>query len=248
MCVCYIIPRFIAILDANVIDTGQRFPFYLYDEKGYRRFDAITDAGLAHFRNHYPDRMFTKQDLFYYCYGLLHSPDYRARFTANLAKQLPRIPAVSTAAGFWEFSQAGRALADLQLDYETIQPYPATLESSATAPEHYRVEKMKYGKRKENGKAVKDRATIHYNHRITVSDIPLGAYEYVVNGKSAIDWVMERQCVKIDKASGIRNDANDWAVETMGNPKYPLELLLRIITVSLKTMEIVDNLPRLDMQ
>lgn len=107
---------------------------------------------------------------------------------------------------------------------------------------------MKYAKRKENGKAVKDRATIHYNHRITVSDIPLEAYRYVVNGKSAIDWVMERQCVKIDKASGIGNDANDWAIQTMGNPKYPLELLLRIITVSLKTMEIADNLPRLDMQ
>jgi len=124
--------------------------------------------------------------------------------------------------------------------------YPATVESTATKPEHYRVEKIKYGKTKQEGKSVKDPATIVYNPRITVKDIPPAAYGYVVNGKPAIDWVVERQSVKTDKASGITNDANDWAMETMGNPKYPLELLLRVITVSLETMKIVDNLPRLD--
>nr|VFJ97480.1 MAG: hypothetical protein BECKLFY1418A_GA0070994_10703 [Candidatus Kentron sp. LFY] len=124
--------------------------------------------------------------------------------------------------------------------------YPATVESTATLPAHYRVEKMKYAKRKQNGKNINDPTTILYNHRITVKDIPLEAYRYVVNGKPAIDWVMERQCVKTDKASGIKNDANDWACDTMNNPKYPLELLLRVITVSLRTMEIVDNLPNLE--
>jgi predicted helicase len=106
----------------------------------------------------------------------------------------------------------------------------------------YRVEKMKFGK---SGKE-KDRTTIHYNDSIMVRGIPLEAYDYVVNGKPAIEWVMERQAVKTDKASGIVNDANDWATETMGNPRYPLELLLRVVTVSLETMKIVKALPPLD--
>jgi predicted helicase len=89
-------------------------------------------------------------------------------------------------------------------------------------------------------------STVLYNHKITVSGIPLSAYEYVVNGKPAIDWVMERQCVKTDKDSGIVNDANDWANETMHNPRYPLELLLRVVTVSLEAMRVVNALPGLD--
>ena len=213
---------------------------------GYTRRDAITDQGLAHFRAAYPGEDITRQDIFYYCYGLLHSEDYRARYANNLAKQLPRIPAVSTAVGFWEFSRAGRALAELHLNYETVEMYPATIQSSASAPEHYRVEKMRYGKTKQDGKSVKDLTTIVYNHRITVTDIPLAAYDYAVNGKPAIDWVVERQSVKTDKASGIVNDANDYAIQTMNNPKYPLELLLRVITVSLETRKIVDNLPALE--
>jgi predicted helicase len=106
----------------------------------------------------------------------------------------------------------------------------------------YRVEQMKYGKQ---GKE-KDKTTLIYNARITLTGIPLAAYDYVVNGKPALDWVVERQCVKTDKASGIVNDANDWAIDTMGNPKYPLELFMRVITVSLDTMKIVEALPPLD--
>nr|VFJ74268.1 MAG: Helicase conserved C-terminal domain-containing protein [Candidatus Kentron sp. FW] len=247
----------------HTLDSCQCFPLYLYESaqtpapdlftdaspnapSGYTRRDGITDEGLAHFRAAYPDEAITKQDLFYYCYGLLHSPDYRLRYANNLAKELPRIPAVKSAADFREFARAGRALADLHLHYETVDMYPATIDSTASAPEHYRVEKMRYGKTKENGKTVKDLTTIVYNHRITVKDIPPEAYDYVVNGKPAMDWVMERQCVKTDKKSGIENDANHWATETMHNPKYPLELLLRVITVSLETMRIVGNLPELD--
>ena len=246
----------------HTLDTGQCFPRYLYEPTpetkqadlladtnappSYTVRDAITDEGLAHFQGHYPEETITKEDLFYYIYGLLHSEDYRNRYANNLAKELPRIPAVRTAADFWEFSRAGRDLAHLHLNYETVEPYPAILESTATESAHYRVEKMRYGKRKENGKTVKDLSTIVYNHRITVKDIPVTTYDYVVNGKPAIDWVVERQCVKTDKASGIVNDANDYAIRTMNNPKYPLELLLRVITVSLETMAIVDNLPKLD--
>ncbi len=120
--------------------------------------------------------------------------------------------------------------------------YPATVTGGGQNPDDYRALKMKYGKRGKD----KDLTTLHYNNKITVTGIPLEAYEYVVNGKPALDWVVERQCVSTHKDSGIVNDANDWAIETMGNPKYPLELFLRVITVSLETMKIVRNLPKLD--
>nr|VFK58143.1 MAG: Predicted helicase [Candidatus Kentron sp. TUN] len=227
------------------IEKGQCFPLYLYDQDGTNRRDAITDAGLAHFQNTYPEAI-TKEDIFYYCYGLLHAEDYRARYAANLTKQLLRIPAIKGIDGFKAFTRAGRELAHLHLNYETVEPYPDTVESRATEPDHYRVEKMRYAKTKQDGKTVNDRTGIVYNHRITVKDIPLAAYRYIVNGKSAVDWVMERQCVKTDKKSGITNDANRWAIETMNNPKYPLELLLRVITVSLETMKVVDGLQGLE--
>ena len=136
----------------------------------------------------------------------------------------------------------GRELAKLHIGYETVEPYPAQVLAPGRdelKPEDFRVTKMRYGK---NGKD-KDLTTLHYNNIITIKDIPLEAYEYVVNGKPALDWVVERQCVKTDKDSGIVNDANDWAIETMGDPKYPLGLFLRVITVSLRTMEIVKGLP-----
>jgi predicted helicase len=133
-------------------------------------------------------------------------------------------------------------LAELHLNYETVGPYPVNIEAKGPLSDaDYRVEKMKYGK---NGKD-KDLTTLHYNAKITLSGIPLEAYEYLVNGKPALDWVVERQCVKTDKDSGIVNDANDWAIETMNNPRYPLELFQRVITVSLETMKIVKTLPSL---
>ena len=206
----------------------------------YKRRDAITDDGLAHFNAAYPNEKVTKEDVFYYVYGLLHSPDYQARYADNLSKELPRIPHVKTAADFWAFSQAGRALADWHLNYETTQPYPLTIEAKGSlADADYRVEKMKFAKKG-------DKTTVIYNGTITIKDIPDAAWEYVVNGKAALDWVMERQREKTDKDSGIVNDANDWAIETMGNPKYPLELFQRVVTVSLETQKIVASLPKLD--
>lgn len=233
----------------------QCFPLYLYDEaaqasdddlfaepveSGLRRRDAITDAGLAHFNTAYPGEQIGKEDLFYYVYSILHSPDYRERYADNLSKELPRIPAVKKAVDFWAFSKAGRALAELHLNYETVAPYPLTIEAKDTLTNaDYRVEKMKFAKKG-------DKTTVIYNHRITLKGIPEAAWDYVVNGKAALDWVMERQAVRIDKASGIVNDANDWANETMGNPKYPLELFQRVVTVSLETQKIVKALPKLD--
>nr|MBA3486810.1 damage-inducible protein [Lysobacter sp.] len=253
--------------DLGLVGVGQCFPQFVYDNvdeevmdtaaqpglfnsgappvgtKGRR--DCLTDEGLAYFQTAYPGEMISKEDVFYYVYGLLHSPDYRERYADNLAKELPRIPRVKTAADFWAFSQAGRDLAELHLNYETVPMYAGANVDSGGKPliaADYRVEKMKYGKRGKD----KDVSTLIYNHRVTVTGIPREAYEYVVNGKPALDWVVERQCVKTDKDSGIVNDANDWAIETMQNPRYPLELFLRVITVSLETMKIVRGLPKLD--
>lgn len=258
------------IPDLHFIDTGQCFPLYLYDDpnetkapsqsqgnlfdapapepKQRTRRDAITDEGLQHFQSAYPGEKISKEDLFYYIYGLLHSEQYRAWYADNLAKELPRIPRVKLAADFWAFSKAGRELAKLHIGYESVEPYPATVSIAGgktlddCTPLDFRVEKMRYGK---NGKE-KDLTTLHYNSKITVTGIPPKAYEYVVNGKPALDWVVERQCVKTDKDSGIVNDANDWAIETMHNPRYPLELFLRVITVSLETLKIVKALPTLE--
>jgi len=254
---------------------AQYFPLYLYDDAveetapdlfnragtkkaGRTRREAITDNGLAHFQAAYPGEKITKEDIFYYVYGLLHSPAYREKYADNLSKELPRIPCVKKAADFWKFSKSGRALAALHIDYETVDMYPATVEvdgkQSPLLPGEkgpgdevrFRVEKMRWGKQKIDGKARDDKTTLIYNNHITVTGIPEDAQAYVVNGKSALDWVVERQCVKTDKDSGIVNDANDWAIETMHNPRYPLELFLRVITVSLETMKIVNNLPALD--
>lgn len=260
-----------AIPSLHMVDIGgsQCFPRYLYDNVGsvekqgpqgdllatatdgadLQRNDAITDGGLARFEAVYPDETITKDDLFYYVYGLLHSEDYRVRFEDNLNKELPRIPAVKSSADFWTFVTAGRKLADLHCGYELADPYPVYFsrgESSLIPPadpvSFYHVEQMKFG-----GKRPKlDKTTIVYNSHITLTGIPIEAYDYVVNGKSAIEWVMERQCVKTDKASGIVNDANRYAIETMGDPAYPLKLLQRVITVSLATIGIVKALPALE--
>ena len=185
-----------------------------------------------------------KEDIFYYVYGLLHSTDYRERYADNLAKELPRIPCMKTGNDFWAFTLAGRKLADLHLNYETVAPYPVTVDTNGKqlADADYRVEQMKYGK---EGKE-KYLTTLHYNAKITMKGIPLEAYDYVVNGKPALDWVVERQRMKTDKEGGIVHDANDWAIETVGNARYPLKLFQRVITVSLETMKIVRSLLPLD--
>ena len=256
-------------------DGAQCFPLYIYEsiedsddslfvngkdntQHGFRRRHAISDEVLQDFRSRYSAADISSEDVFYFVYGLLHSESYRSAFASDLNKELPRIPAVKKFEDFQAFSQAGRDLAHWHLDYETVDCHPVTLDFTAgdTAPkslkackdEHFYVRKMKFPKVKdpETGKRVADKTTVIYNDYITVRDIPLEAYDYVVNGKSAIEWVMERQAVTTDKKSGIVNDANLWATETMNNAAYPLELLMRVITVSLETMNIVDSLPELD--
>src|SRR5690606_21524509 len=195
----------------------QCYPQWLYEEvsedaegelalsvsapRGLVRRDAITDAGLAHFQAAHPGHPITKDDLFYYVYGLLHSPDYRERFADNLSKELPRMPAMARYEDFRAFVEAGRQLGDLHCDYDEAEPYPVTIAQGALELAHipdpvsfYRVEKMRFGGKRPN----LDKSTIIYNANITITGVPLEAYDYVVNGKSAIDWVMERQVVKTD--------------------------------------------------
>lgn len=261
------IGQFVLMVDTITelqIDGGaQCFPLYLYSPStaqtsqeelfdgsapiaANQRRDAITDKGLAHFISTFPGgQTIGKEDLFYYTYGLLHSADYRALFADDLGKDIPRIPRVKKEVDFWAFATAGRRLGDLHVNYEAQSECPdvaveAKLPSDKRKhAEAFRVTKMKFG-------PGKDKSIIIYNEFITVRNIPLEAYEYVVNGKSAIEWVMERQSVTTDKDSGIVKDANDWATETVGDPRYPLSLLLRIITVSLETMKVVKSLPALD--
>lgn len=251
-----------AIPDYEISGKSQCFPLYWYEERKasqaslfddgkdkYIRHDAITDFILKRAQGQYGPKV-TKEDIFYYVYGFLHCPTYRETFANDLKKMLPRLPLVEKAEDFWAFSRAGRELADLHLNYEQV---PASKEvvvdwhnmlpgiADTDTPEKlYRVVQMKFAK---NGKD-KDKSVIEYNPYITLRNIPLRAYDYVVNGKSAIEWIMERYCDKVDKKSGIRNDANQWGIEH-GNPKYPLELLQSIITLSIKTLNIIDNLPKM---
>lgn len=237
-------------------------------KKVYTRRDAITDEALAVFREAYPHAFdginrrtieqaktdglssaaansearfeIAKVDIFYYIYGILHSPEYRKRFESNLRKELPRIP---LAEDFVAFCRAGRELAHLHLDYEEIEPW-ASIEEDGDSVNPGRTEKMKFGKCKkteENPKG-QDMTVLHVAENMTLRNIPEEAYDYVVNGRSAIGWLMDRYQVRKDKASGIVNDPNDYS----DDPRYIVDLVERVVTVSIKTMEIVRQLPALN--
>ncbi len=238
------------ITDLNILDAStQCFPLYYYEEqtnqsptlfdaaaeREYIRRDGVSDFILNRARKIYGKHV-GKEDIFYYVYGILHSPEYRTTFANDLKKMLPRIPLVDEPENFWKFSKAGRALADLHVHYENVAPHPDVKISGAES-QFYAISKMRFPK-----KGQKD--TILYNSKIVLSNIPAPAYDYIVNGKSAIEWIMERYQIKTDKKSGIKNDPNDWADE-VGNPRYILDLLLSVINVSTQSVEIIKGLPKL---
>lgn len=248
----------------DYVEKSQCFPLYWYDDSTadiadlfsqgvdnemdkYVRRDSVTDWILSTARKQYGSKpQITKEDIFYYVYGILHSPDYRTTFASDLKKSLPRLPLVESKEDFWAFSKAGRELAALHLNYETIEPYKGCIPvfgaySNKGEAMNYRVEKMRFGKIDSK---TADKSVIHYNSAITINNIPLEAYDYVVNGKSAIEWIMERYAVTTDTKSGITNDPNDWAKEH-DDDKYIYNLLLRVINVSIQTVEIVKSLPKL---
>ena len=244
------------IPDLGIEGASQCFPLYYYEKRtkertlfdnvakdDYIRRDAITDFILQRTREQYGNRVI-KEDIFYYVYGFLHCENYRKTFANDLKKMLPRIPLVEKAEDFWAFSKAGRQLADLHLNYETIEPYNKCVVVYQPYEQiSYRVQKMKFGGTSKQ----KDKTTIIYNNLITINNIPLKAYEYVVNGKSAIEWIMERYAVKIDIKSGITNDANDWCDE-VGDEKYIFNLLLRIINLSCQSVDIINSLPKVEFE
>lgn len=245
------------IPDLNILDAGtQCFPLYWYEKKEslqlslfdeepqaeYVRRDGISNWILNEVRSRLKIKSIDKEMIFYYIYGFLHSPEYRSTFEADLKKSLPRIPIIEDVDAFNDFYQAGKALAKLHLGYENVPAYEG-LEIEDTyrgkdAYEHYAVSpKMKFPK-----KDLKD--TIIYNDYIIIRHIPAEAYDYIVNGKSAIEWLMERYAITIDKKSGIKNNPNDWSREH-DNPRYFFDLVCSIVNVSVKTMEIVGKLPKL---
>jgi hypothetical protein len=247
------------IPDLHIMSDGnQCFPLYWYDEnKGeqevslfgttneerWTKRDGITDWCLQEVRSRFAGaKSITKEDIFYYVYGLLHSPHYRERFADDLRKALPRIPIVERAEEFIAFAKAGRELAHLHLHYEDFanEAGVEVVETDYSAADEfafYAVEKMRFAPKDE-------RRTIIVNPHIAIHNIPTEAYDYVVNGKSAIEWVMDRYAVTTHKDSGIKNDPNLWARE-QGKPRYILDLLLSIIHVSLETHRIVAGLPEL---
>ena len=238
-----------AITDLAFVKTGnggtQCFPLYYYEKREkveqslfddvtseYIRHDGITDFIFNQARDLYGKNV-TKEDIFYYVYGFLHLPKYRTEFAADLKKSLPRLFLVDEPKVFWQISKAGRDLADIHLNYEHQKVAEGVIIEGDCG--NYTVQKMKFPKKDQ-----KD--TIIYNSDITIKNIPLKVYDYVVNGRSPVEWVMERYQVKIDKKSEIENNPNDWAMEH-NQPRYILDLLLSVMTVSLKTQEIIANLP-----
>lgn len=248
--------------DLHMMDTGQVFPLYWYEQEtaqrqkgfafddganisdgnGLVRRDGISDTVLESFRKQYGDPSISKDDIFHYIYAILHSAEYRELYELDLRKVLPRI---LFATDFRAFEQGGRKLAKLHLDFETVEPWPVQIEAkpqgNLDAFSYYRVERMRFA---SAGGREKDKTTLIYNSRICLKGIPAEAAEYVVNAKSAIEWIMEEYQDYTEMESGIRNDSNAWSREH-DDPAYILTLLKRVIRVSVETMEIVRSLPSL---
>ncbi len=234
--------------DLHLHDVGQAFPLYVYEEAkdlglfadqenqgGYARRDSITDSTLTDYQQRYGSDV-SKEDIFYYVYGVLHSPKYRERYASDLKKLIPRLPMVPD---FWAFCGAGRELARWHLSYESVEPWPLEgLPSTSAAPEELRVEKMRFAGSGRN----EDRSTLVFNRHVVLRGIPEEAYDYHVNGRSAIEWLMDRYEIKVDKDSGIRNDPNLWS----DDPRYVVDLVARIVRVSIETTRIVASLPPIE--
>jgi predicted helicase len=240
--------------DLHVIDTIQFFPRWEYqkvedegtldfrggadtDEWGYRRVDNITDQILALYRGAVGDQI-EKDSIFYYVYGILHDPGYRTQYAADLKKMLPHIPMPETPDRFQKVANIGHQLAELHLNYEDAEPYALDVQLrpgvSASKRETWRVDKMKW-------KSKTDRSAIIYNGAVTIAGIPDSAHDYMLGSRSALEWLIDRYQVKTDKASGIVNDPNDWCDEH-DDPTYIVELIKKVTTVSVRTVELVGRL------
>ena len=220
------------LTDLHVVSPGcsaQCFPFYTYDEDSTNRQENITDWALTAFQIHYGDDTITKWDVFHYTYALLHHPVYREKYEMNLKRDLPHIP---FAEDFWGFSKSGAALADLHVNYESVPKYDKLRKVETPGMQvNWDVEKMKLSK---------DKTQLTYNDFLTLDGIPVEVYDYKLGTRSALEWVVDQYRVKTYKRSGIKNDPN-----REDEPRYIVDLIARVINVSLKTVEIVENLPAL---
>ena len=244
--------------DLEIVGKSQCFPLYWYEDRAeirrankqaslfkddmcnLIRHDGISDYALFEARKKYGDEV-TKEDIFYYVYGYLHSPDYREAFKDDLKLSLPRIGFVDSKDEFFAFSEAGRRLSSLHLGYERVPAYEKlTIRSDVpidvllSDSRFLQVTKMKL---------IPDERELIYNQHVTIEDIPADAFRYIVNGRSALGWIVDQYQVSVDKESGIENDPNEYA-----GPRYIFDLVRSIITVSVETMKIVDNLPHLSFE
>ena len=207
------------------LEKTQCFPFYTYDEDGTNRCENITDWTLAQFRAHYRDEAITKWDIFHYVYGLLHHPEYRERYQANLKRDLPRLPYASD---FWGFAKAGQRLGEIHIGYEDQPEYPLRFIENREVPINWRVEKMKLSK---------DKTQLVYNDFLTLDGIPAKAFDYRLGNRSALEWVINQYRVKMDDRSGIANDPN-----REDDPQYIVKLIGKVIAVSMETVKIVEGI------
>ena len=215
-----------SIPDFNIyVDPQQSFPFYTYNKDGTNRRENITDWALAQYRTHCKDETIEKWDIFHYVYALLHHPDYRKRYRANLKRDLPRLPYTPD---FWAFAKAGQRLAEIHVDYEEVEEYPLRFVETPDTQLNWNVEKMKLSK---------DKSQLAYNEFLTLEGIPARTFEYRLGNRSALEWVIDQYCVKTDKRSGIVNDPN-----REDDPQYILRLIGQVVAVSLETVEIVGAL------
>lgn len=234
---CYL-TNMIPNLSIISIDANQCFPFYTYNEDGTNRQENITDWALAEFRKHYGDDTISKWDIFHYTYGILHHPEYREKYQANLKRDLPHIPpplsrgARGVAPDFWGFANAGGQLADIHVNYESQPKYDGLKYiETPDMPIDWRVEKMKLSK---------DKTQLVYNDFLTIDGIPSEVFDYRLGTRSALEWIVNQYRVKTDKRSGIVNDPN-----RADAPRYIVDLIGQVIGVSLQTVEIVEALPDL---
>lgn len=216
----------------HFVATGKGFYLYNYESEGLFEDDSNVN----------PIVELNEEESFYYVYGVLHSPEYRQKYANDLQKALPRIPLLKNKEKFVEI---GKKLAELHLNYENQESWEGVTVSGENSG-NFRVKKMKHPKvRNEEGKSINDLTSIIFNENIMISNIPVETYDYIVNGKSAIAWIIDQYQVKTDKKSGITDDPNNFAPE---NPRYILDLLLSVITVSMKTNELVAQLPKMEVE
>jgi predicted helicase len=210
---------------------SQCFPFYVYDKDGTNRRENVTDWALERFRSHYDDATITKRDIFHYVYGVLHHIGYRERYEGNLKRQLPRIPFAPDTDAFRGFVEAGAQLSELHVGYEDAEPYPLNEVEDDAANYEWRVEKMRF---RQNKTAIK------YNDFLTLEGIPERAHDYRLGNRSALEWLVNQYCVRTYKRYDITHDPND-----PNNKWYIVDLIKRVTTVSVKTVDIVEGLPEL---